>query len=75
MREDKETDASNCAFEGGCACGAVRYMLAEAPYDTGGGATAGSASMYPARVMAFLPRYRALRPKTRGQPDGQTEAD
>ena len=155
MSEEARTDSTYRAIEGGCACGAVRYILDEIPYDTGwchcrvcqhisgsGGIvfttvhldryriTAGAnhvgsfAStafgtrtfcrqcgsplsihvrhqpdeidipagtlddpeevapafhLYAAEApswmpqIAFLPRYRALRPRTRGLPEGQTE--
>jgi hypothetical protein len=156
MPEVTGSELENRALKGGCACGAVRYALDEAPYDTGwchcrlcqhvsgsGGMvfatvhlvryriTAGAEQvgsfastdfgtrtfcrqcgsplsihvrhqpdeidipagtfddpeevapafhLYAAEapswmpMTAFLPRYQALRPTTRGLPEGQTEA-
>lgn len=157
MAQVTQTEFESYALQGGCACGAVRYALDEAPYDAGwchcrlcqhvsgsggmvfatvhldryritvGGEQVGSFAstdfgtrtfcrqcgsplsihvrhqpdeidipvgtfddpeevapsfhLYAAEapswmpMTAFLPRYQALRPKTRGLPEGQTEAN
>lgn len=157
MAEVSGSDRANRALEGGCACGAVRYALDEAPYDTGwchcrlcqhvsgsGGMVFATINIDRYRIttgqeqvgsfastdfgmrtfclqcgsplsihfqhqpdeidipvgtlddpeevapkfhiyaaeapswmpmMAFLPRYQALRPNTRGLPQGQTDAN